>query len=72
MDFDPEILVKAVWANIDVQFIPTKVIYQEESVSHFRYVRDNVRFIRLHIRLLAGMLVRFPRLLYARLKAALS
>ena len=72
MDFDTEILVKAVWANIDVQFIPTKVIYHKESVSHFHYVRDNIRLIKLHIRLLAGMFVRFPRLLYARLRAVVG
>jgi len=72
MDFDTEILVKAVWAGIDLHFIPTKVIYHENSVSHFDYLRDNARLIKLHVRLMFGMLVRIPQLLYARIKALLS
>lgn len=72
MDFDPELLVKAVWANIDVHFIPTKVIYHENTVSHFHYLRDNLMLVKLHTRLMFGMLVRLPRILHARLKAVLS
>lgn len=69
MDFDPELLVKAVWANIDIHFIPTKVVYHENTVSHFHYLKDNLMLIRLHVRLMFGMLVRLPRIVYTRLKA---
>ncbi len=67
MDFDTEILVKSVWAGIKLHFIKTKVIYPENSVSHFRYLHDNVGLIWLHIRLMLGMLVRLPKLLLWRL-----
>lgn len=68
MDFDTDILVKAVWANIDLHYIPTKVIYHENSVSHFHYLRDNLLLIRLHVRLLVGMIIQSPILLGRRLK----
>ncbi|NMH60665.1 glycosyltransferase family 2 protein [Alteromonas ponticola] len=67
MDFDPELLVKALWANIDVHFIPTKVIYHANTVSHFHYLQDNLMLIKLHVRLMFGMLIRLPRILYARI-----
>lgn len=72
MDFDPELLVKAVWAGIDLHFIPTKVIYHDDTVSHFHYLKDNLMLIRLHVRLMFGMVVRLPRLLYARVKGLFS
>ncbi len=71
MDFDTEILVKAVWLDIPLHFIATKVIYPENSISHFHYLRDNSLLIRLHIRLLLGMLIRSPLLLMQRLKTML-
>lgn len=72
MDFDPEILVKALWANIDVKFVRTKVIYHDDTVSHFNYIRDNARMIKLHVRLIAGMLIRAPFIIYDRIKSILS
>lgn len=63
MNFDTDIMVKAVWANIPLHFIPTKVIYHENSVSHFHYLRDNGLLIQLHCRLLSGMILRSPMLL---------
>lgn len=63
MDFDTELLVKAVWLNIPLVFLNTHVIYPEQSVSHFHYLRDNLLLIRLHTRLIGGMLLRFPVLL---------
>ena len=68
MDFDVEILVKAVWQKVPLHFIPSKVIYLENGVSHFHYLRDNGLLIKLHIRLLAGMLWQLPRLLWHRLR----
>lgn len=68
MDFDTELLVKAVWLNTPLIFINTKVIYPEHSVSHFNYLRDNLLLIRLHSRLMLGMLTRLPMLLWQRLR----
>lgn len=64
MDFDTEILVKAVWSGSTLKFIDTAVIYPQNSVSHFNYLRDNLILIRLHTRLLAGMLIRLPVILW--------
>lgn len=68
MDFDTELLVKAVWLNIELVYIKTKVIYPDQSVSHFNYLRDNLTLIRLHSRLMVGMVVRLPMLLWQRLR----
>lgn len=72
MDFDSELLVKASWADIDITFLPTKVVYHENTVSHFNYIRDNGTMTKLHIRLIAGMLIRLPKLLYKTLKTMSS
>lgn len=62
MTFDPEILVRSMWAGISLHYIPIKVGYPEGGRSHFRYLRDNVGISWMHTRLLAGMLLRFPRI----------
>lgn len=72
MDFDTEMLVKAVWADVPLHFMPTKVIYPENSVSHFHYCRDNFLLIALHVRLILGMLWRSPVLLFRRFKTAFA
>ncbi len=50
MDFDVEVLVRAVWAGVDVRGLPTLVRYfpPEERVSGFQPLRDNLRFSLLH------------------------
>lgn len=68
MAFDPEVLVRAVWAGIPLRFVPVRVAYPHEGRSHFRYVRDNLQIAWMHTRLLGGMLIRAPRLLYANLR----
>lgn len=68
MDFDTEILVKAVWQNIELRFIDTQVIYPAGGASHFNYLRDNLLLIRLHTRLMLGMLVRSPWLIAQRIR----
>lgn len=67
MDFDTEVLVKARWLNIKMQFIETAVVYPENSVSHFHYLRDNLLLVKLHTRLMFGMVVRLPWILARRL-----
>ncbi len=56
MEFDTDMLVKARWSDIAVKFLPTQVHYNEKGVSHFHYLRDNLRLIRLHV----GLLVQTP------------
>jgi glycosyltransferase involved in cell wall biosynthesis len=68
MEFDPEILVRAVWAGIPVVSMPTSVTYPIDGVSHFKMWRDNVRISWMHTRLFFGMLWRAPLLIARRLR----
>lgn len=63
MAFDPEILVRAVWAGIPLQFIPIRVCYPLGGTSHFHYVRDNLEIAWMHTRLICGMPMQLPRLI---------
>lgn len=63
MDFDSELLVRAVWADIPLKFVPVKVVYPEDGKSHFHYLSDNLTIAWMHTRLIAGMLIRFPKLI---------
>lgn len=61
MDFDPEIIVRMVWAGVPVAKLPTAVRYvaaSEGGVSHFQGVRDNVRISLVHTRLVTELIVR--------------
>lgn len=58
MDFDTEILVRLYWSGVRVVNVPTRVTYPSDGVSHFRYLRDNLRMVWLHVRLFGGMLRR--------------
>lgn len=69
MDFDTEIMVKLYWAETPIIFIPTKVIYPDTGVSHFRAVKDNILISWMHTRLFFGMLWRLPRLIKRKLHA---
>lgn len=70
MAFDPEILVRAVWAGIGLRFIPVNVQYPEGGKSHFHYFRDNVEISWMHTRLIVGMLLRLPTLLWRKRRGA--
>jgi glycosyltransferase involved in cell wall biosynthesis len=55
-DFDVEIAVRMVWLGYQPLTLPVPVRYlsvDEGGVSHYRYVRDNVRMAWLHLRLLS-------------------
>ncbi|MGH8261060.1 MAG: glycosyltransferase family 2 protein, partial [Steroidobacteraceae bacterium] len=67
MDFDVEILVRLHWRRVPLRWIGTQVVYPLDGVSHYRLLRDNVRMIRLQLRLLLGMLLRLPRLVGRKL-----
>lgn len=63
MAFDPELLVRAVWADIPLYYVPVSVSYPDDGKSHFHYVRDNVEISWMHTRLIVGMFIRSPSLL---------
>ncbi len=67
MDFDSEVLVRLHWRGVRMQWLPTRVRYPADGVSHFRLLRDNWLITRMHTRLFFGMLARSPRLLARKL-----
>lgn len=68
MDFDIEIMVRLYWRGVTTRFLPTKVIYPEDGVSHFQPLNDNLLISWLHTRLFFGMLPRIPMLLWRNIK----
>jgi glycosyltransferase involved in cell wall biosynthesis len=53
-DFDPEAVVRLVWAGAPLIHLPTPVRYPDRSeggVSHFRYLRDNMLLTGMYLRL---------------------
>jgi polyprenyl-phospho-N-acetylgalactosaminyl synthase len=67
MDFDIEVLVRLHWSGFGMCWIPTRVRYPADGVSHFRLILDNMLITRLHARLFLGMLVRLPSIAARRL-----
>ncbi|MBK1723366.1 glycosyltransferase family 2 protein [Thiocystis violacea] len=64
-DFDPEAAVRLAWRGVRPVNIDAPVRYlsaDEGGTSHFNYWRDNVLLTWMHMRLLAGFLVRLPAL----------
>lgn len=66
MDFDPELLVRLHWQGTAMVGVPTRVCYPLDGVSHFKMLQDNVLISRMHARLLLGMLLRLPWLLWRK------
>ena len=69
MAFDIAIVVRLYWMGLPVMNLPTRVIYPEGGISHFRLWRDNWRISCAHTQLVCGMLVRLPLLLWRKLFA---
>ena len=66
MDFDTEVAVRLFWMGIPVINLDTPVCYPENGWSNFRMFKDNVRLTCMHIRLILGMLLRLPILLFSK------
>lgn len=66
MDFDTEVMVRLYWQGHNSYFVPTRVTYPLDGVSHFDVLKDNVRISLMHTRLFFGMLPRIPSLLMRR------
>lgn len=70
-DFDVEAAVRLVWGGAKPVNLPAPVRYftaEEGGVSHFHYWRDNALLTWMHIRLLAGFVVRLPWLVARKLR----
>ncbi|MEO7414002.1 MAG: glycosyltransferase family 2 protein [Opitutaceae bacterium] len=69
-DFDPEVAVRLVWAGSPTVNLPAPCRYLAKSdggVSHFNYLRDNLKLIWLHTRLISQLLFwRWPLVLRQR------
>ena len=72
MDFDVETLVRLHWQGVAMRWLPTRVRYPLDGISHFRLVRDNGLITWMHTRLFLGMLRRAPRLVIRRLRGSLD
>jgi glycosyltransferase involved in cell wall biosynthesis len=70
MDFDIESLVRLHWHGLGMLWIPTRVSYPADGISHFRLFHDNALITWLHTRLFFGMLLRLPRILANRIRSA--
>jgi glycosyltransferase involved in cell wall biosynthesis len=70
MDFDVEVLVRLHWDGIAMRWLPTRVGYPRDGISHFRLLPDNWLITRMHTRLFFGMLRRAPMLVARRVRAA--
>ncbi len=68
MDYDIDVIVRMYWRGVDICFIDTAVIYPEDGHSNFRMFKDNVRISSTHTRLVFGMLLRSPILLWRKIK----
>lgn len=63
MDFDVEALVHLYWRGVNVKFIPTKVLYPDDGLSHFNVLKDNLLITAMHTQLVCLMLLKLPKVL---------
>lgn len=45
-DFEAEVLLRAIWAGVEVVEEPIRVLYPQDRVTHFHVVRDPWRIVR--------------------------
>ena len=70
MDFDSEVLVRLHWRGVPTRWLATQVRYPVDGVSHFRHVPgQRADDERCTSRLLLGMLLRLPLLLWRKANA---
>ncbi len=59
-DFDPEVAVRLAWAGTPAINLDAACAYPDRQlggVSHFRYLRDNLRMIAMHARLIGDLIL---------------
>lgn len=74
-DFEPELAVRLRWAGVPALNVPAPCRYlgaDEDGVSHYHYLRDNLRMAGLHTRLLLEWPRHLPRLVAPRLRRLLA
>lgn len=69
MTFDIDIMVRLYLAGTPVHFLPTRVTYPENGISHFRPLQDNLAISWMHTRLTCNMLCSLPQLLWKKFAA---
>jgi glycosyltransferase involved in cell wall biosynthesis len=70
-DFECEAGILLCWRGVPIINVPTPVRYLSKSeggVSHYHYLRDNVRLVTLFLRHFPGAILRWPVLLWRRWK----
>ncbi len=67
MEFDPEILVRLLWAGVRVKNVPVAVTYPKDGVSHYAPFKDTMRISWMHSRLFLQMATRMPIILWSRI-----
>lgn len=67
MGYDIDILVHLSWKGVKIVSESVKVNYPIDGVSNFRMVRDNVRISFTYARLVIGMIVRLPILIFRKI-----
>lgn len=68
-DFDVEAVVRLSWGGVPAVNLPAPIRYfspAQGGVSHFRYGRDNLLLVSMHVRLFFGFLARLPVLVARR------
>ena len=69
MDFETEIAVLLYWLGVPTISVKTEVRYQEENgLSNFNYLSDNLLIFRLHVKMILGMLPKSPGLILRTLR----
>jgi len=64
-DFDPEVAVRLAWRGTRAVNLDAACVYvgrERGGVSHFRYLRDNIRMVSMHTRLLLESMALRPKL----------
>ncbi len=59
-DFDPEMAVRLAWAGVPALNLDAACTYvsrERGGVSHFKYLRDNLRMVRMHARIIGELLL---------------
>lgn len=66
MAFDTALMVRLVWAGVDIVAVPVAVRYPEGNFSNFRMLADNWRISRMHTALMLAWPRHLPGLLRGR------
>jgi glycosyltransferase involved in cell wall biosynthesis len=70
MEFDTEIVVRAIWQGVPVLRVAVEVSYPKDNFSNFDLIRDNCRISGMHARMFFSMLGHFPQILAKRAEIA--